>query len=179
MLYIFFAPGFEETEAVVTLDMVRRGEIEIKSVGVGGRTITGSHGIPVVCDLADSELSLADVTGIILPGGMPGTLNLEKSEVVRAAIDHSTQRGLLICAICAAPSILGEQGHLKGKHACCYPGFEEKLTGAKVLYDPVVVDGSVITSRGAGTSIPFALAMVAYLASHEKAAEIAAQIQYG
>jgi len=176
MLYIFFAPGFEETEAVGTLDMLRRAEIEIKSVGVGGKTVTGSHGIPVVCDLEDNQLSLADVQGIILPGGMPGTLNLEKSEAVRTAIDYCTQRELLICAICAAPSILGRMGLLAGKRFTCFPGFEQlvqgEYTGARVERD-----GQLITAKGPGCTIPFALEIIRVAAGEQAAHKVEVNLQ--
>ncbi|MCL2856282.1 MAG: DJ-1/PfpI family protein [Oscillospiraceae bacterium] len=176
MLYMFFAPGFEETEAVCTLDMLRRAETPVKSVGIGGKTITGSHGIPVVCDLEDSELSLAGVRGIVLPGGMPGTLNLEKSEVVRTAIDYCVQRDLLICAICAAPSILGRMGLLVGKRFTCFPGFEKlvegEYTGARVERD-----GQLITAKGPGCSIPFALEIVRVLVDEATAHKIELNLQ--
>jgi len=176
MMYIFFAPGFEETEAVGTLDMLRRAEIEIKSVGIGGKTVTGSHGITVVCDLADSELSLDGLQGIILPGGMPGTLNLEKSEAVRTAIGHCTQRELLICAICAAPSILGRIGLLAGKRFTCYPGFEQQVegeyTGARVERD-----GQLITAKGPGCTIAFALEIIRAVAGEQAAHKIEVSLQ--
>jgi len=176
MLYIFFAPGFEETEAVGTLDMLRRAEIEIKSVGLGGKTVTGSHGIPVVCDLEESELSLAGTQGIVLPGGMPGTLNLEKSEVVRTAIDYCAQRELLICAICAAPSILGRAGLLAGKRFTCFPGFEQlvegEYTGARVERD-----GALITAKGPGCTIPFALEIIRVVAGEQPAHKVEVNLQ--
>ena len=176
MLYMFFAPGFEETEAVCALDMLRRAELEVKSVGIGGKTVTGSHGITVVCDLEDSEISLAGIEGIVLPGGMPGTLNLEKSEAVRTAIDYCAQRGLLICAICAAPSILGRMGLLKGKRFTCFPGFEQlvegEYTGARVERD-----GQLITAKGPGCSIPFALEIVRVLAGEQAAHKIEVNLQ--
>ena len=176
MLYIFFAQGFEETEAVVTVDMLRRAEIDIKSVGIGGKTITGSQGIPVVCDLEESQLSLADTTGIILPGGMPGTLNLRKSETVLTAIDYCAQRGLLICAICAAPSILGRMGLLEGKRFTCFPGFEqltpEGYTGARVERD-----GTIITAKGPGCTIPFAMEIIRAVAGESTAHKVEVNLQ--
>ena len=176
MLYMFFAPGFEETEAVGALDMLRRAEIEVKSVGIGGKTITGSHGIPVICDLEDSQLSLADATGIVLPGGMPGTLNLEKSQVVRTAIDYCAQRDMLICAICAAPSVLGRMGLLAGKRFTCFPGFEQLVegehTGARVERD-----GALITAKGPGCTIPFALEIIRAVAGEGAAHKVEVNLQ--
>ena len=176
MLYMFFAPGFEETEAVCTLDILRRAEIEVKSVGVGGKTIAGARGIPVVCDLEDNEISLAGIEGIVLPGGMPGTLNLEKSEAVRTAIDYCAQRGLLICAICAAPSILGRMGLLKGKRFTCYPGYEQlvegEYTGARVERD-----GKLITAKGLGCTLLFALEIVRVMVGEQIAHKIEVNMQ--
>ena len=177
MLYMFFAPGFEETEAVTTLDLIRRAELEIQSVGVGGRTVGGAHGIPVVCDLADSEISLADLAGIILPGGMPGTLNLEKSPVVQAAIDHAFSRGLFICAICAAPSILGNLGLLKGKRYTCFPGFEQRIVGGEYTGGRVERDDLLITAKGPGCSIPFALEIIRALAGEQIAHKVEINLQ--
>ena len=176
MMYIFFAPGFEETEAVGTLDMLRRAELEIKSVGIGGKTVTGAHGIPVVCDIDESQLSLDGAKGIVLPGGMPGTLNLEKSQVVRTAIDHAAAQGLLICAICAAPSILGRMGLLKGKRYTCFPGFEEMLegqyTGARVEHD-----GNIITGKGPGCTVAFALEIIRATQGEQVAHKIEVNLQ--
>ena len=110
MLYCFLAPGFEETEAIAPIDMLRRAKIDVKTVGVGAKQITGSHGIPFICDLTDDEIVLDDaVDGVILPGGMPGTLNLENSDSVQRTLDYCHDNGKLLCAICAAPSVLGHK----------------------------------------------------------------------
>ncbi|MCL2579328.1 MAG: DJ-1/PfpI family protein [Oscillospiraceae bacterium] len=177
MLYIFFAPGFEETEAVATLDMIRRAEVEIKSVGVGAKTVTGSHGITVVCDLLDSEISLSGLEGIILPGGMPGTLNLEKSPTVQAAIDHAARRDLLICAICAAPSILGNLGMLTGRRYTCFPGFEQRIEGGQYTGSRVERDGKLITAKGPGASILFALEIIRQTAGEQIAHKVEVNLQ--
>ena len=176
MICEFFVEGFEEMEAVAPLDLLRRAGIEVRSVGVGGRVVTGSHGIAVTCDITADEVDMRDMEGVILPGG-PGHAKLGESVAVLACIEYAAQQGLLLAAICAAPSILGKNGYLKGRRACCYPGYEKYLAGAAVVYDPVVCDGNVITSRGAGTATEFALEIIAYLASPEKAEGIAAQIQ--
>ena len=176
MLYIFFAPGFEETEAVGTLDMLLRAELDVKSVGVGGRTVTGCHGITVVCDLADDEISLAEIEGIILPGGIPGTLNLEKSQAVQAAIDYAAQRDLLICAICAAPTILGHLGLLKGKRFTCFPGFECRIDG-EYTAGRVERDGNFITAKGMGCTIPFAVEIIRATAGEQIAHKVEVNLQ--
>ncbi len=177
MLYMFLAEGFEETEAIGSLDVVRRAGIDIKTVGVTGKTVCGSHGVEIKADIVLSELSLENMTGIILPGGMPGTLNLQKDERVQAAIAYARENGLLMAAICAAPMILGELGILSGKNAVCYPGFEEHLKGADVKPDPCVTDGNVITAKGAGASMLFGAAVVNYFKSGE-GSEILEQMQH-
>lgn len=161
MIYVFLAQGFEETEAITPIDMLRRAEKKVITVGIGDNIIVSSHGIPVVTDTIAQEAPLTDeLEMIILPGGMPGTLNLEKSEYVQAAIDFCMEKNITIGAICAAPSILGHKGILKGKKAVCYSGFEAQLEGADVGTEAVAVDGNIVTSRGAGTAMKFALALV-------------------
>ena len=178
MLYCFLAPGFEETEAIAPIDLLRRAKLEVKTVGVGAKTVVGSHGIPVVCDLTEDEIVLGDtLDGVILPGGMPGTLNLEKSTVVQKALDYCSENGKLLCAICAAPSVLGHKGLLNGKRATAFPGFEDDLTGAAVSESAVVTDGSVITAKGAGVALDFGLAIVAALKDEATAKAIRAAIQ--
>lgn len=168
MIAVFLANGFEEVEALTPVDFLRRLELDVKTVGVGGRMIRGSHHIPVVCDMTTDELSLDILSGILLPGGMPGTLNLEKDETVIGAIRYSFANQLLVGAICAAPSVLGHLGLLKGRKATCFTGFEGELEGAEVLSDPVVTDGNLITSRGAGTASLFAFALGEKLTSKER-----------
>lgn len=161
MIYVYLAQGFEETEAVVPIDLLRRAEKKVITVGVGDNLIVSSHGIPVVTDTVAQEAPLTDeLEMIILPGGMPGTLNLEKSEYVQKAIDFCMEKNITIGAICAAPSILGHKGILSGKKAVCYSGFEAQLEGAEILSEPVAVDGNIITARGAGAAMNFALALV-------------------
>jgi 4-methyl-5(b-hydroxyethyl)-thiazole monophosphate biosynthesis len=161
MIYVFLADGFEETEAIAPIDLLRRAGKNVVTVGVGDNLITGSHGISVVTDTIAQEAVLNDeLEMIVLPGGMPGTLNLEKSQYVQAAIDFCVQNGKYIGAICAAPSILGHKGLLSGKKAVCYEGFETQLDGAVTGTEPVAADGIFITSRGAGTAVEFGLALV-------------------
>ena len=120
MYYVFLAEGFEEVEALAPIDIMRRADIEVYTVGVGHKTVTGSHGIPVVADVIDCEIGPdSDCEGIILPGGMPGTLNLEKADTVQKFIDYCAENGKLLAAICAAPSVLGHKGLLNGKKAVC------------------------------------------------------------
>lgn len=155
------ADGTEEVEAIATLDVIRRAGIEILTVGVGDSKVNGSHGLNVICDITENEIVLSDdLEGIILPGGMPGTINLENSKKVQEAIDYCSLNGKLLCAICAAPSILGHKGLLNGKHAVCFPGFEKELEGAIMSDSFVERDGTVITGKGMGCAIAFGLEIV-------------------
>lgn len=177
MIPVFLANGFEEIEALATVDILRRAGVEVVTVGVGSKMPVGAHGIAVCADIAENELDLTCMDGVVLPGGMPGTTNLEASAVVQEAVAYAAQRGSLLSAICAAPSILGHCGLLKGKKATCYPGFENELKEAVVTNDGVVVDGNVITASGAGVAVDFALALVEHLVSREAAEAIRGGIQ--
>ena len=162
MIYLFLADGFEECEALAPLDILRRANIEIKTVGIGSNTIVGSHGISVNCDTINKDLTFDNLKGIILPGGMPGALNLENSQTVQDTIDYCVNNNLLISAICAAPQILGHKGILKGKNATCFPGFEEELKGACFKDEKVVCDGNIITACGAGAAFEFGFKILEY-----------------
>ncbi len=166
MIYAFIANGFEEIEAVAPIDILRRSGKEVITVGVGDSIIVGSHGIPVATDTIAQEAPLSDeLEMIILPGGMPGTLNLEQSRYVQNAIDFCVENKKYIAAICAAPSILGHKGLLKGKTAVCYEGFETQLEGAEIGSGSVAADDIFITARGAGVAVDFALKLVEVLVS--------------
>lgn len=178
MVYCFLADGFEELEAIAPIDMLKRAGVDVVTVGVTGKNVTGSHSVTFVADITADEISLTDeLQAVILPGGMPGTLNLEKNERVQQAIDFAAESGKYICAICAAPSILGHKGLLKGKKATAFPGFEKELEGALADGDFVVVDGSFITAKGAGVATEFGLEIVRHLVSAEKSEEIRKTIQ--
>ena len=170
MVVCFLANGFEEIEALTPIDCLRRCGIDVLVVGVGSTVINGSHHIPVVCDTDTDSFEIPDnLELLILPGGMPGTLNLEKCDVVQKTIDYCTANSIAISAICAAPLILGHKGILEGKNATCYPGFENDLYGANVLNENVVVDGNIITACGMGASLDFSLALIEKLISKERA----------
>lgn len=177
MIYAFLAQGFEEIEAITVIDVLRRAELDVVTVGVGDNLIRGSHGIIVAADTQDSMIELDDsVDMIFLPGGMPGTLNLEKSPYVQKAIDFCIENDKYVAAICAAPSILGHRGDLKGKKACCYPGFEGQLEGAEVTTEPVTADGRIITSRGPATALPLGLKLAEILTSEAKCRSLGASM---
>ncbi len=166
MIYVMLANGFEEIEAITVIDILRRAELDVKTVGISDNFIMGAHNIPVIADEVDVALGLpSDLEMIVLPGGMPGTLNLEKSKYVNALIEYALENDKYIGAICAAPSILGHKNLLTGKKACCYEGFEQELFGACISKENVCVDGKIITSRAAGTAIEFALKLVEVMTS--------------
>lgn len=179
MVYVFLAKGFEELEALAPVDVLRRAGVEVKTVGVTGRRVSGSHGISVNCDITISEATFEGLDGIILPGGMPGTTNLEADKTVQKFIDYAVENNKIIGAICAAPMILGHKGLLRGKNAACYTGFEKELTGAHVLDRPAVRDGNIVTGWGAGGAMDFALAYLAAISENEELAKkIARQMRY-
>ncbi|MBQ8921199.1 MAG: DJ-1/PfpI family protein [Oscillospiraceae bacterium] len=179
MIYIFLAEGFEEIEALTPADCLRRAGRDVRTVGIGGRIITGSHGIAVQADLTEDEIALDDALEmIVLPGGMPGTRNLQRNPAVRRAIQFCAEQERLIAAICAAPSILGEMGLLNGKTATCYPGFEPELTGCNAVAVPVYQDGRIITGRGPGAAMDFGLKLVAVLNGEQAAEKLASQMVY-
>lgn len=176
---VFLADGFEEIEGLAVVDILRRAGVEVRTIGIGGRRqVAGSHGIHVVADAVYEDVELGQLDGIVLPGGMPGTTHLKEHPGVVEAVREFARAGKLTAAICAAPSVLGHAGVLQGRRATCYPGVEGAMAGAVACGEAVVVDGNIITSRGMGTAIPFALALTAYLVGEEKAQEIGESIQY-
>jgi len=172
MICLFLADGFEEIEALTPLDLLIRAGADIKTVGIGKKRVTGAHGISLFADMCDEEIDFSKIDTVILPGGMPGTLNLDSSPTVHKAIDTVTNNNGRIAAICAAPSILGKRGLLCGKVAVCYPGFENSLTGATVLDLPVVTDGNITTARGAGCALDFGLELVRLIFGSDSAAKL-------
>ena len=178
MIYLFLAEGFEEIEALTPVDILRRAGKQVTTVGIGGKTVTGSHGISVLADVQDNDLDVTDADMIILPGGMPGTLHLDASPIVHRAIDSAVAKGAYIAAICAAPTILGKRGLLDGKKAICYPGMESDLMGAILGEDTVVQDGNIITAAGMGAALPFALKLTEVLCGTEIAQKLATAVVY-
>lgn len=178
MVYVFLADGFEDIEALAPIDILRRANVDVKTVGVTSKEVTSSHGVTVKADISVSDIKLdSDLELIVLPGGMPGTLNLEASVGVQKAIDFCAANDKYIAAICAAPSILGHKGLLKGKKATCFPGFEKDLVGADACSDLVVIDGKFITGKGPGACIEFGLKLAEILVSADVALNIKAGMQ--
>lgn len=177
MVYVFLADGFETIEALAVVDMLRRAKIDNETVGVTGKTVKSSHNIQVVADITIDELNINNADAIVLPGGMPGTLNLEASPDVLGAVDYCADNNRYIAAICAAPSIIGHKGLLDGRYATCFPGYEKDLKGAIHSARLVAVDGKFITAKGAGCSMKFALKLVELLVSKEKAEALESGMQ--
>ena len=177
MIAIMMADGFEEIEALTPVDILRRAGLDARMVAVGSKVAVGSHGIAVVCDMTADEVKLDEVTAVVFPGGMPGSLNLDASPYSDKFIDAVNKNGGKLAAICAAPLVLGRRGLLDGKRAICYPGFEKELKGAIIDNSPVVTDGNITTAIGMGAALPFSLELVRVILGEEKANEIAAAIQ--
>ena len=177
-VYIFLADGFEEIEGLTVVDIMRRAKIDVETISITGqKQINGAHKIIVEADRLFEETDFSDGDMLVLPGGMPGTLNLKEHEGLRNLIGEFDKKKKYLAAICAAPSILSELGILKGRKACAYPSFEEGLDCAQVVHE-AVTDGHVTTGRGMGAAIPFALKLTELLCGTEKANEIAESIVY-
>lgn len=177
MYYVFLADGFEEVEAMAPVDVMRRAKLDVKTVGVTGCEVTGSHNITVRADIALDDVQLEKLEGVILPGGMPGTLNLEKSQGVIDAVRYAYENGKIIAAICAAPSIFGHLGYLDGRKATCFPSFEKELKGADYTAAHTETDGNVITAKGAGCAVEFGHAIVSKAVSKAVADKVIGDMQ--
>lgn len=173
MVYLFLADGFEEIEALTPLDYLIRAGVLIKTVFIGeSEIVTSSKGVKIFADISIDDVKLNECEMIILPGGLNGMLNLKNNEKVQQIIKYCIDNNIYIASICASPTILGEKGYLKGKNAICYKGMEDKLIGANIVDEDVVVDKNIITSKGAGTSNQFAFKLIEILCSKEKEQEI-------
>lgn len=168
MIAVLLADGFEEIEAIAPIDILRRAGLDVKTVGINSKIVVGSHGIATVADLTADEVDTSKITLTVLPGGMPGTLNLHASEFTDKIIDATLKNGGRLAAICAAPLILGRRGLLSGKRAVCYPGFEDELSGAIIDTVPVVTDGNITTARGAGVALEFGAELVSLICEKDK-----------
>ena len=178
MVYILLAEGFEEAEALVPADLLRRAGIQTALTGVEDQMVAGSHDIVVRADRVIAQVDLRDAEMIVLPGGGCGVQNLREHPAVAALAQEAVDRGIPLAAICAAPTLLGEWGMLKGRRATCYPGMEEKLTGGQAEDASVVADRNLITGRAAGSAFEFGLALIRALAGAEKAEEVRHAVHY-
>jgi 4-methyl-5(b-hydroxyethyl)-thiazole monophosphate biosynthesis len=169
---VLLADGFEEIEAVTIIDVLRRAEVDVVALGVKGKTVQGAHGLKLEADKTLKEAAGESWAMVILPGGLPGATNLRDDPDVQALIKKQSAKGGKLAAICAAPIALGAAGILENRRATCYPGFEDQLAGARVREERVVADGNLITSRGPGTALEFALRLAAELRDEETAAAL-------
>lgn len=180
MVYVLLAEGFELVEAMAPVDILRRAKVEVRTVGVTGPRVKASNGVEVAADLEIAEAQTQGLDCVVLPGGLPGTLNLEKSPEVQALVDFCAENGKLLGAICAAPSILAHKGLLNGREATAFPKFQKDVAegGGELSESYVVQDGPFITGRGMGVSVQFGLKLAEALVSREAAEEIRAGIQF-
>ena len=174
-VFVFLANGFEETEAVATIDILRRGDLNVTTVSISNDLlVTGAHDISVKADTIFEDTDFSNGSMLVLPGGMPGASNLNAHEGLKKILSSYFESGKNVAAICAAPLVLGGLGILKEKKATCYPSFEPQLIGAEITGNPAEKDGTVITGKGPGYVTDFALALVAELQGEAKANEVAA-----
>ena len=179
MVYILLAPGFEEAEALVPADLLRRANIETALVTVTGKPVPGSHGITVTADIALEDVDLSKVDMVVLPGGGLGYKNLGREPQVERLVKEAAEKGLWVAAICAAPTLLGRWGLLEGRKAICYPGLEEQLTGAQVQTAPgEIKDGKIITGRAAGSAFDFGAELIEALLDRAAADKVLEAICY-
>ncbi len=176
MVYLFLGTGFEETEAIAPLDLLRRAGVEVATVGLNGKTITGSHGIPVVADMEIGEADLSDAEMLILPGGLGGVASIRACRPAMEAIQKAWNDGKFVAAICAGPTVLGDLGIPNGRSATCYPGCESGMGSARMVNAAAVRDGKLITGTSAGCAIPFGLKLIEALKGEAEAQRIAEQI---
>ncbi len=177
MFYMFLADGFEETEAIATLDVMRRAGLEVQTVGVKSQQVVGTHNVAVIADILIDDAVFDNLEGVVLPGGMPGTTNLENCKRVIDFVKYANDNQKIVAAICAAPSIPGHLGILKGKNATCFPGFESELNCKSYTASHTTTDGLIVTAKGAGCAIEFGQAIVSLAKSKEVADKIVENMQ--
>lgn len=176
MVYMLLGTGFEETEAVAPLDLLRRAGVQTATVGLNGKTVYGSHGIGIEADLEIGQMDLTDLEMIVLPGGLGGVASIKACQAALDAVCFAWENGKYVAAICAGPTILAQLGITDGKNATCFPSCESQMGTARILHQAAVTDGNVITGTSAGCAIPFGLALIAALKGQEAADTIAKQI---
>ena len=179
MVYILLGRGFEETEAVAPYDVLHRGGVDVRFAGVGGRTVSGGHGIEITCACTVEEIDLENTEMIVVPGGMGGVESIEKSSAAMELVKKAYDAGKRIAAICAGPRVLAGLGILDGVQAVCYPGMENEMAGGLMTQDqPAVTCGRVTTGRAAGTALDFGLELLTVLKGRETAQKVAGSIYY-
>ena len=176
MVYMLLGTGFEETEAIAPLDLLRRAGVEVMTVGINGKIIKGSHGIGVEADITMEEMDLTNMEMIILPGGLGGVASIRASQPAMDAVRFAWENGKYTAAICAGPTVLADLGITNGSKATCYPGCEDGMGDAEMVCAAAVTDGKLITGTSAGCAIPFGLALIAALKGQEAAVAVEKQI---
>jgi len=176
MVYMLLGTGFEETEAIAPLDLLRRAGVAVTTVGLNGKIIYGGHGIGVVADIEIGELNLSDLEMVILPGGLGGVASIRGCQAAMDAVRYAWENGKYTAAICAGPTVLADLGIVDNKNATCYPGCEGQMGSANMIEAAAVTDGKLITGASAGCAVSFGLALIAALKGQEEADRIAKQI---
>ena len=176
MVYMLLGTGFEETEAIAPLDLLRRAGVEVRTVGVNGKIIRSSHKVGIEADILLEELDLSDCEMIVLPGGLGGVTSVRASQGAMDALRRAWDDGKFVAAICAGPTVLADLGITDGKNATCYPGCESGMGSANMVTCAAIQDGRLITGASAGCAIPFGLKLVEALKGKDEADRIAAQI---
>jgi len=176
MIYMLLGTGFEETEAIAPLDLLRRAGIEVLTVGLNGKIIYGGHGIGVEADIEIGEMDLTNMEMIVLPGGLGGVASIRACKEAMEAVRFAWENGKYTAAICAGPTVLADLGITNGKNATCYPGCEGQMGSANMVAEAAVMDGKLITGTSAGCAVPFGLALITALKGQEAADAIARQI---
>ena len=176
MVYVLLGTGFEETEAIAPIDLLRRAGIPTTTVGINGTTVYGSHNIGIAADITIGQMDLTDLEMIVLPGGLGGVASIRACKEAMDAIRFAWENGKYTAAICAGPTVLADLGITDGKNATCYPGCEGQMGSAVMVHEAAVIDGKLITGTSAGCAVPFGLALIAALKGQEEADRIAKQI---
>ena len=176
MIYMLLGTGFEETEAIAPLDLLRRAGLEVQTVGLNSKVIYGSHGIGVEADIEIHQMDLTNMEMIILPGGLGGVASIRACRQAMDAVGFAYENGKYTAAICAGPTVLADLGITNEKNATCYPGCENQMGTANMMEAAAVTDGKLITGTSAGCAVPFGLALIAALKGDAEAERIAKQI---
>lgn len=178
-VYEFLATGFEDIEALIPLDIMRRAGVDFKTVSIiGDLYVESAHGVSIKADMLIEDADMSDADLIMLPGGLPGATNLNAHNGVKKAIIEQNARGKMIGAICAAPMVLGGIGLLQGRRATCYPGFEKYLEGAEYTHELCAVDGNITTGEGPAAALPYAYTLLAALTDRQTADQVAEGMMY-
>lgn len=178
-VYEFLATGFEDIEALIPLDIMRRAGVDFKTVSITGDLyVESAHGVSIKADMLIEDADMSDADLIMLPGGLPGATNLNAHNGVKKAIIEQNARGKMIGAICAAPMVLGGIGLLQGRRATCYPGFEKYLEGAEYTHELCTVDGNITTGEGPAAALPYAYTLLAALTDRQTTDQVAEGMMY-